>query len=185
LPDEGRKIAMKKYFIAVVLPEPVYSRVELLKQDLKQQHGLKGALRSPAHITLHRPFVWKEEKEHLLIDALTRFEGGRAFEVDLRGFDFFEPRVVFVNVLPNAALEQLYQKLKVFARRDLKLLNEWEDLRGFHPHVTIANRDLKKPKFYQLQEEYREKPFEARFVCNGISLLRLEKTWEILQNFAF
>lgn len=174
---------MKKYFIAVVLPEPCFSRVELLKQDLQLQYGLRGALRSPAHITLHRPFVWKAEKENILLETLNRFEGAKPFELHLNGFDFFEPRVVFVNVAPNEALQTLYTNLKIYAKRELKLLNEWEDLRGFHPHVTIANRDLKKSMFYALKGEFTGRSFEAHFLCNSFCLLRLEKTWEVLHRF--
>lgn len=159
---------------------PVLYRVEEIKYSLFQEHGLKGGLRSPAHITLHRPFAWKEEKEAELVKKLNNFKGGESFKIFLKNFDFFEPRVIYVNVLPNQNLQTLYNQLKLFAKRELKLINEWEDLRGFHPHVTIANRDLKKPKFYELQKRFEQGSFEGDFDCNSIHLLRLEKTWEVI-----
>jgi 2'-5' RNA ligase len=32
-------------------------------------------------------------------------------------------------------------------------------MRGFHPHITIAFRDLKKAVFYKAWEEYKSKLF--------------------------
>lgn len=173
----------RKYFIAVVIPEPFYERIEALKQALLDDYGLKGALRSPAHITLHRPFEWKEEKEQLLIEKLEQFRFDQSVSIQLKDFDFFEPRVIYVNVVPNPQLVLLHGALKLYAKRELQLFNEWEDLRGFHPHITVANRDLKKPQFYKLQPEFARRQFEGAFAYGGFSLLRLEKTWEVLKTF--
>jgi 2'-5' RNA ligase len=178
-------MSVKKYFIAIVIPEPAYSQIEAIKQQLMIEHGLKGGLRSPSHITLHRPFEWKEEKEGILIEKLKGFNFEQAFEVDLQNFAWFEPRVIYVNVKPNEKLTKLYTELKLFAKRELRLLNEWEDLRGFHPHVTIANRDLKKPKFYELQKEFMLKEFSSSFSVNEFALLRLENIWKTYQTFYF
>lgn len=174
------QMSLKKYFIAIVLPEPLLTDVESIKQSLFQEHKLKGALRSPAHITLHRPFEWKEEKEGLLIATLKSFKFDKTFNINLRNFYFFEPRVIYVDVLQNVVLQELHQQFKKFAQKELKLLNEVNDLRGFHPHVTIAFRDLKKPKFYELQKEFERKTFEANFNYKGFSLLKLEKKWEVV-----
>ncbi len=173
----------KKYFIAIVLPEPFQHEIEEIKQWLYREHGLKGALRSPAHITLHRPFEWKEEKENLLIEKLSAFKTAFSFDLELKNFDFFEPRVVFVNVLKNQILEELHSSLRSYAQGELKLLNEINDLRGFNPHVTVAFRDLKKPKFYELQRLFREKQFEAAFTFNACTLLKLTKNWEAIHDF--
>ena len=181
--DVRAKMGVKKYFIGIVIPEPLFTLIEALKADLMERHGLKGALRSPAHITLHRPFEWKEEKESVLIDKLKSLRLEKKFEIELKNFAFFEPRVVYVNVEPNEALNEMHHALKVFAKRELRLLNEWEDMRGFHPHITIANRDLKKPKFYELQAEFSEKTFSGIFNFEEICLLRLEKTWQSVEHF--
>ncbi|MDI1354036.1 MAG: 2'-5' RNA ligase family protein [bacterium] len=173
----------KKYFLAIVIPEPLFTKVEEVKHSLLESHGLKGALRSPAHITLHRPFEWKEEKEKLLIEKLGEFKNSGKFFVELKGFAFFEPRVIYVNVVGNESISLLHNELARFAQKELKLLNEINDLRGFHPHVTVAFRDLKKPLFYTLQSEFRGKEFVGTFDYKGFSLLKLEKTWEVLCDF--
>jgi 2'-5' RNA ligase len=177
------KMTAKKYFIAIVIPEPCYTRIEEVKQRLYEEHGLKGALRSPAHITLHRPFAWKEEKEAQLIEVLSRFKKELTFNIELKNFAFFEPRVIYVNVLKNKPLEALHLQLKLYAQKELKLLNEVNDLRGFHPHVTVAFRDLKKPKFYALQKSFESKQLACGFNYGGFSLLKLEKRWEEIAYF--
>lgn len=171
-------MTLKKYFLAIVVPSPHFEKIEAIKEELFLQHQLKGALRSPAHITLHRPFEWKAEKENVLIEKLKNFEWEERFEIVLNGFSCFEPRVMYVDVTREEKLDILQKKLTTFAKRELKLFNEAEDERGFHPHVTIAFRDLKKPKFYELWPEFEKKKFEGNFSFKGFSLLRLEDKWK-------
>ncbi len=176
-------MTVKKYFIAVIIPQPFNSEIEEIKQWLYLEHGLKGALRSPAHITLHRPFEWKEEKENFLIEKLSSFKFNTAFHIELKDFDFFEPRVIFVNVLQNQILTELHASLRSFAQKQLKLLNEVNDLRGFHPHITVAFRDLKKPLFHDLKSTFEEKKIQASFEYTGFSLMKLEKNWQEFKKF--
>jgi 2'-5' RNA ligase len=176
---------VKKYFLAVVIQQPLFDEIEHVKQQLFIEHGLKGALRSPAHITLHRPFEWKEQKESILVEKLTTFKFQKNITIELNDFSFFEPRVVFVDVKPNTEILQLHDSLKNFAKKELRLLNEAHDMRGFHPHVTVAFRDLKKPLFYELETQFKSKKLTGSFNCNSFCLLKLEKNWEVLETFNF
>lgn len=168
----------KKYFIAIVLPEPCQTAVMAYKTELLKQFNLKGALRSPAHITLHRPFEWKEEKEAELIEKLSQFKFGSEFEIELNNFNCFEPRVVYVDVMKNDLMYELHRELKYYAQVNLKLYNETGDMRGFHPHVTIAFRDLKKKMFDDVWNEFKDRKYKAEFQYTGFSLLKLEEKWE-------
>ena len=176
-------MGVKKYFIAIAIPMPLSGEIEAIKQGLFGQHNLKGALRSPAHITLHRPFEWKEEKEDVLIEKLSSFKFNQRFTIEVKDFAFFEPRVIYADVLPNELLYELHARLTGFARRELKLFNEAGDERGFHPHITVAFRDLKKPLFYELQKIFARQKLEGEFYCAQICLLRLEEKWEVYRVF--
>lgn len=177
-------MAVKKYFIGILIPEPLFGKIEAIKRSLFEERGLKGGLRSPSHITLHRPFEWKEEKEELLIEQLSSFRSDSGFEIGIKDFGFFEPRVIYAAVLPNEQLAKIHEALKTFAQRELKQYNELNDLRGFHPHVTLAFRDLKKPTFYELQKEFTNRTIEGRFVCDNFSLFKFNKTWIELKQFS-
>jgi 2'-5' RNA ligase len=176
---------LQKYFIAIVPPEPLLSQIQEIKSSIFDVYGTKGALRSPGHITLHMPFSWEEEKEEKLISSLQNFSFEKEFQVTLSGFSCFEPRVVFINVLENDLLFQMQQQLVRYAKQNLQLFNQSDDMRGFHPHVTIAFRDLKKPLFYKMWEEYKNKVFDATFTCKDICLLKhLDDKWEVYKTFS-
>ncbi|MBA3679796.1 MAG: 2'-5' RNA ligase family protein [Bacteroidetes bacterium] len=178
-------MTVKKYFLAIVIPPPLFEKTEAVKQQLFHEHGLKGALRSPAHITLHRPFEWKEEKENNLIEKLKGFKFEKELKIELNNFSFFEPRVIYVDIAPNAELDALHDSLKKFAKKELRLFNEADDMRGFHPHITVASRDLKKAKFYELHPDFQEKKLSGAFNCKSFCLLKLDKKWEILKQLSF
>ena len=173
----------KKYFIAIILAHPYLEIAESIKHELFLSHGLKGALRCPAHITLHRPFEWKEEKEKELIETLERFRFSEKFRIELENYNCFEPRVLYIHVKRNDLLNKIHEELTRFAKTELRLFNEAEDMRGFHPHVTIAFRDLKKPLFYSLWAQFKEKKISGSFEYGGFCLLKLGSKWEILRQF--
>lgn len=175
---------LQKYFIAIVPPEPLLSEIQQIKQEIFDHYGTKGALRSPGHITLHMPFSWEEEKEERLIAELSAFSPGDSFSVHLNNYDCFEPRVVFIHVPENAALAAMQQALVKHVKQRLQLFNQSDDRRGFHPHVTVAFRDLKKPQFYRLWENYKTKHFEAKFECASFCLLKHDsQRWHVHREF--
>jgi 2'-5' RNA ligase len=179
-------MSIQKYFIAIVIPEPFQAELMALKNIVKDKFNSKGALRSPAHITLHMPFEWKEEKETVLIDTLKQFKFNEGFTIELHNFSCFEPRVLFVDVVKNELLIKLQNELMIFAQKNLKLLNQVNDMRGFHPHITIAFRDLKKEKFYQALDYFKNQTFNASFISNSFCLLKhTRKEWLVKEEIFF
>lgn len=177
---------MAKYFLAIVPPTQIFNEVEALKKEIAEKYHIKGALLSPAHITLHMPFEFEEGKEQKLIGCLSDFSFDSCFEINLTGYHCFEPRVVFINVEKTEELSMLQKQLVSQLKKNLNIFNQAEDMRGFHPHITIAYRDLKKPVFYQIWEEYQNKIFNKTFTCLSFWLLKKdEKQWKLLQEFSF
>lgn len=177
---------LQKYFIAIVPPEPLLSHIQAIKQSIFENYHTKGALRSPGHITLHMPFSFEEDKEEKLISCLKSFRFDNHFPIALSNYACFEPRVVFINVQEQPQLNELQKQLVNHVKKHLHLFNQADDMRGFHPHVTVAFRDLKKPVFYKLWEDYQTKQFSHSFTCSTISLLKHQKdNWLVLKNFDF
>lgn len=176
----------QKYFIAIVIPEPFQTEVMAFKNLIKEEYGSKAALRSPAHITLHMPFEWKEEKESVLINTLQQFCFQKELFIELKGFSCFEPRVIFIDVVKNELLVNLQNDLVTYVKRNLKLFNQADDMRGFHPHVTIAFRDLKKENFHKAFSYFRTQNYEALFGINSFYLLKQTgKEWNAYKEFDF
>lgn len=172
-----------KYFIAIVLPEPTLTVIEQLKLNLSSKFNLKGALRSPAHITLHMPFEYSIDKEKHLLDVLSLFKFDEELFLEIKGFGYFDKRVIYADLTPNKNLNHLYNSLKYFISSNLKIENEINNLRGFHPHITLAFRDLKKHQFDEVWQETNLYNCNCRFNVNSISILKLNTVWEVLKNY--
>lgn len=172
---------LARYFIAIVPPEPVYQELHRLKEHCFERYGTKGALRSPPHVTLHMPFLWHEEKENKLIESLRIFCLGQpVFELKMEGFGCFPPRVIFININLTNSLREFQKDLVRHCRMNLSLLNANHRQNAFHPHCTIAFRDLKKPKFNEAWQEFSEKKFEANLSCTEISVLKYDgRCWKV------
>jgi 2'-5' RNA ligase len=170
----------KQYFLAIVPPSPIYEEALELKNYFKDKFNSKASLNSPPHITLHMPFRWKEDKETDLIHTLTKFESGLTpFELSLQNFNSFAPRVIFIDVVPNAELVSLQKKLLKYCKQELNLFNADYKDQVFHPHLTLAFRDLKKSMFAEAWEEFRSKSFSAAFVVDKFNLLKHNgRVWE-------
>lgn len=181
-----KKKSENLYFIAIIPPEPLYAEVLALKQHVKNQYNSKAALNSPPHITLHMPFKWKESKEAELVSSLETFIAKqKSFELKLNNFGAFEPRVIFIDVRKDEALVDLQKNLKRFCKTELNLFNADYKEFAYHPHLTLAFRDLKKTEFYKAWEEFKEKILDAKFVMNTITLLKHDgQVWKEFRNLS-
>ena len=126
------------------------------------------------------PFKFNEEKEQKMIAGLEVFcRDMHSFPVELKNFDAFPPRVIFVDVIKSEALENLQYKVNRWMKTELKIQVRDNPKRAFHPHVTIAFRDLKKSKFFTAWEEFVERPLSFEFELNGFYLLKHDgRVWQ-------
>jgi 2'-5' RNA ligase len=166
-----------RYFIAIIPPEPLYREVQELKEYFRDRYHGHAALRSPPHITLHMPFEWKREKESMLCDALESFFNNiGTFELKLLNFSCFAPKTIFIDVELCPELETVQKELERFCRGNLNLFQaRYRDL-PFHPHLTIAFRDMKKETFAEAWGEFGKKKFIRKFNVSRVALLKDNET---------
>jgi 2'-5' RNA ligase len=176
-----------KYFLAIIPPEPVLDKVNQIKEHFKTTYNCKAALRSPAHITLHMPFTWKEKKEGEMIDILARASKNyKPFKIHLQNYAAFPPRVIYINVKPNEYLIEMQKDLEGVAKRELNLFNANRLDYPYHPHMTVAFRDLKKDLFKLAWDEFESKQYAPSFEVNAFTLLKHDgKEWKQLKQFDF
>lgn len=175
----------KLYFIALVPPEPIYGEALEWRKQFAEEYHSKAALRSPPHITLHMPFKWKEDQEDRIFEVLRPVASMQpAFDVSLQGFGAFKPRVIFIHVQESNGLSGLHDALKKQMKQSLNIFNaEYKD-KGFHPHLTLAFRDLKKQMFFEAWKKFEKKEYEASFMVKELTLLKHNgKSWDIYKNF--
>ena len=179
-----RKIE-KLYFVAIVPPSPIYEEAFEQKVYFKTKYNSKASLNSPPHITLHMPFRWEENEEEKLAERLQAFaEQRQPPAIRLNGFSSFPPKVIFINVEITDELQTLQKDIERYFRRELNLFNaKYKDL-PFHPHLTLAFRDLKKPNYQKAWEEFIGKEYQATFVAEKIALLKHSgSVWEVFREF--
>ncbi len=176
-----------RYFIAIIPPSPIRDEAFVLKNYFKEKYNSKASLNSPPHITLYMPFQWKSKEEEELLDALNDFSKGKEqFNIEFEGFGVFAPRVIFISVKLNELLNQFQQQLQHFCKNELKLLDARYKDQPFHPHLTLAFRDLKKEMFAAAWSEFKGKSFSESFPASGFTLLKHDgMLWQPYSDFAF
>ena len=174
------------YFIAVLPPEELREEVKELKQEMQLRFAAGHALKSPAHITLQMPFRLEENRQDALCDLLEAFAcRQKAFSVNLDGFDCFAPRVIFLRVSDHNPFIPLQGALKS-ELVDSGMIPDRAGEHPFHPHMTIATRDLAQEAFEIAWPEYRERPFKGAFQVRSLFLLKHNgRHWEVLKEFGF
>jgi 2'-5' RNA ligase len=177
---------MNMYFIAVVLPQDLDEKVLLWKKYMQEKYRCKVGLKSPAHITIVPPF-WLESnmEEALLNDVDILAKDIYPFSLITNDFSAFKPRTIFIAVQKNTELDKLKQKAdQHFSDKEHYKIKI--ETRQFHPHITIATRDLLKKDFYECWPFFETKEFKEEWEATGLSVLRHNKrNWEVIYTAPF
>ena len=174
-----------RYFIAIIPPSPYVEQALEFKNYFKDRYQSKASLNSPPHITLHMPFEWTASDEDGLVEALQVFlSNTSSVKIDLDSFGCFAPRVIFIQIISTPELASLQHQLRQFCKQKLGLFNaDYKDL-PFHPHITLAFRDLKKPAFAEAWAVFKDKKFEGEFSADRICLMKYEeRKWNVFKEF--
>jgi 2'-5' RNA ligase len=184
LPIHHSPLTTMLHFIAIVAPNDINHKIKEWKHYMRDRFQCKVALKSPAHITLIPPFHMDMDDESAMAELLLPFAAGRhAFPIHLKNLAAFKPRVIYVNVLLSEPLNELRTALETVILQSNRFSIKQEE-RPFHPHVTIANRDLQKEDFPQAWQHFQQITYEASFTADAISLLRhTGQLWEIAGSF--
>jgi len=153
---------------------------------MSERYGASHALKSPPHITLQMPFRRNSAAEWSMARELERFaENEPVFPVKLSGFDCFSPRVIFVQIENHQPIISLHTRLAKELGSALGF-SDRELSKRIHPHMTIATRDLTVDAFLEAWPEFENRPFNATFQAESITLLKHNgKFWDVYKEFEF
>lgn len=176
---------LKKYFIAIVPEGEIQDAVTGLKYQLKEEFGLKYALKSPAHITVKMPFLYNENKEAKLMHLLDIFfREEEPLKIGLNGFENFRERVIYIRVKYPPALIQMQRRLAAFCKEKINLSIELSD-HNYKPHMTVAFQDLKKSRFSEYMEYLNTNIFKYEFMVHKMAILKKnDYKWEVYKTFS-
>lgn len=179
------KTGEARYFIALIPKEPLISEIFQIKEKISLKYHTKGALRSPAHLTLHMPFLWKERSEQRLFNKLAQATNFHPFSIRLHEFGAFPPKSIYIKNIYSKPLMAFQEYLTGVTKRELFLLNSTHN-RGYHPHMTVASRDLKKDQFELAWEEFKDMHFSDTMEVDSFWLMKHDgKLWHAYKEFRF
>ena len=174
------------YFIALVLPKELDERIMHWKNYMFKNYNCKVGLKSPAHITLVPPFWMEESKETTLERDMTLLAAGfYPFFISTKSFSAFKPRTIFIDVALTNELMQVKKTVDAFFKHN-EFYSIKVDARAFHPHITIATRDLFKKTFYEVWPIFEKEKFEEKWLADSLSILRHnKKNWDVIHTSQF
>ena len=177
------------YFIAIVLPPQLCAEITHFKEDFVTRFNSRHALRVKPHITLKAPFSLPAEQQAELHDWFTQIPVPvTAFQQELKDFGAFDNRrnpVIYVHPVMNNALYQLQKEVLFQFKKKFPKANISQNESSFHPHITIAYRDLQPHLFKKAWEEYKTQKYEAVFEVSSFELLQHKtKSWETIGTHA-
>ena len=171
------------YFIAVIPPGDICREIEIFKRDFAERFAAKEALKNVAHITLKAPFKLPVEQHGRLAEWFNNLSIEEVpFGLRLKDFDcFIDNLVIFIKPEPNILLTTLQKSIiRQFVPAFPNIRVSRLELK-FHPHITVAYRDLTAGQFADAWSEYRNKKYAASFMVNEFYLLQHDtKRWNII-----
>ncbi|PJJ60231.1 2'-5' RNA ligase family protein [Hymenobacter chitinivorans] len=172
------------YLLALLPPEPVFSQVWALKQEVHQRTGSRNAVRLPPHITLIPPLRQPATFEAAAAQTLTEFAGSQStFSVGLRDFRWFGNRTLYVHVEPAEAVKAFHAALTEWCAGHLPQVPR--ETRPFTPHMTLATRDLPPAAVPELRPLFQARHYEACFEVHSLVLFRHDgRQWQNIREFA-
>jgi 2'-5' RNA ligase len=166
-------------FIAIVVPAPLAASIVETRNEFSARYGTIHGIRTPPHITLVPPFYFlPEERNKILQQCRNVAENREHFEIALSGYGHFANKVIFIHVEPSSQLDKLQSE----STAEFGI----GEARRFHPHITIAHRDLDARIFQTAWTEMENKSFRGAFKCESISMLvHRDGSWVVDCDFRF
>lgn len=158
------------YFIGILPPPTLQNEVTKLKYECRDKYHSSHALNAPPHLTIIPPFKCSSAEVENVVNELTLFSSSvQPFDLLLNGFGAFAPRVIYIHVEPSSILAFLQGQLQVKLSRTFSFCQA--HTRPYHPHVTIAFKDL-TPKYFEIAwPNFRSRAFSETFQCSELTLL--------------
>jgi 2'-5' RNA ligase len=174
------------YFIALVPHQEMLDEIREIKEEMKILSEAKSILKSPAHITIQKPFKRMNIAEPEIVKSLKRFASlQKSFVVELDGYDSFPPRVIFIRVKDHINIVKLHKGLKKVLNGELNF-SRAELMEDIHPHVTLTTRYLSESGFNNAWPCFKDREFSGSFNARDLCLMKHDgQKWNILYRFIF
>lgn len=157
-----------------------------LREKISKEFGVRGALSSPPHVTLFRPFETTDVEP--LLPGLEKLAGESvAFTVALTKFAAFGDMVWFVEPEQDRRLFELKERIGATVAQSIGA-RESGFLRPPHFHVTLAYKDVFPAVHGRIGEFLKSEPLPiGSLTVDNITLFGLKSDggiWEPVNFFS-
>ncbi len=165
----------------IILNGKIHNYVRKQELSISRMFNTRGGLRQSPHITIKFPF----ETDNL--ESLERYfdelvETVEPFEIEIDGIDYFEPKVIFLNVCPNKNISALHFKVLKDLREQFSIQSHELEGKNVRFHITLAYKDLTEEDFCESKKFLKNEHPYFRLIFNTLGLfyyLKENDSWII------
>lgn len=165
------------YFTAFLFQDDVSAEIQNLKQELAERTNARHALKILPHITLLPPFTFTEEEISVKKQMLEEWSCQmHVFEIKLNGFGHFRKDVVYI--LPEIPQEIFSYQAELVKKMQSPFPGKFPEYsHHWHPHATLAFRDLNEESFHIAMEFLRGKKIKIQTTVLSFAELKHQTIW--------
>ncbi|MFA8449569.1 MAG: 2'-5' RNA ligase family protein [Bacteroidales bacterium] len=173
------------FFLGIIPPPAIFSEIETFKTYAAKNFNSKHALRSPSHVTVLSPFYLKsEKKEDACLYLKKFFQEINSFNIQLKNFNHFGERVVYIQITNHKELKELHEDLKKDFYSQAFIDSVPIQKYPYNPHLTIAFKDLKSYYFAKAERYYMKLKYLRNFTVEKIHLFNYRNSrWFKIDEF--
>jgi 2'-5' RNA ligase len=167
------------YLLSITPPSEIASVIDQERRFCAKRFGSYEALKPPVSLSLFGVFTVSAMVEELT-DYLSEWISKQPqFTLHLKDFGFFENLhrpVVYFDVKHNPWLNAFNKGL---TRKMLQRFPFLNSSASYHPHLTLAYKDLTQEQFQLAKKYYKQCRYEASFDVTNVTLFKHNhKVWE-------
>ena len=171
------------HFIGVLLPDDLARAVEECRRYMNRTYGCRSGYATPVHVALVPPFALpRDYTTEDVVEALLRgVPQDFGFIAHTENFDAFGDRTLFAAVVSSPGWNRLKNAAETTLRGAFPGCLR-KDPRPFHPHITVANRDIPPGASTVALRFLNGKKFEEDFPVDNMTVFVCKGgVWKIAQ----
>ena len=164
--------------LAILPPKHISDQIIGFQKELEVKFGAVHVQKVLPHITVIPPFDCEEQLAKDFIENLKGFLSSfdKKHLIHLDDFQQFDMKTLIVDVAKNVPFERWCKEIKLFFNSQ-KIIKQRQEKHFFVPHITIANKDIKKRDLKLAWAEFKARKFQETFLLETLTLLKLEDNW--------
>lgn len=176
---------ISEYRLVLPLPEVLQEKINGLRANLFEKHGIPAATDLKPSITLVKCHAYEKMEQKLTTRLQEVAMGIAPFQATLQGFEAQPSHSIFIQVATRTPFAGLTREVK--QTRWLMNVPQHDPQFFSEPKLPLAQK-LKPMKFISMWMDCEYRQFNGRFMADAMLLLKrspLSNRWEVLKRLEF